>query len=281
MGLLRCQETQGAFDFTPKPATRPTGRSDYEERRAARIERQKARAERLHRVAESRHARAREIGSHIPMGQPILLNHHSEKRHRADIRRIDANMRASIEAAEGAKVAERRARSAERNRSISSDDPEAVRRLKEKLVELERTQERMKAGNKALRAGKSDADIAKAAGVPVEKVYKLREKDFAGRVGFPDFAIKNNSAEIRRVKQRIEELQKQATTPARATERVGDVELREEDNRVKLIFPGKPSDAVRAELKGAGFHWSPSAGAWQRLASNQAWYHARRIALTQ
>jgi hypothetical protein len=271
VGLLRCQDAQIGLDFTPKPATRPLGRSDYEERRAARIERQKARAERLQRVAESRHARAREIGSHIPFGQPILIGHHSEKRHRAAIRKIDANMRASIEAAKGAEVAERRARSAERNTSISSDDPEAVRRLKEKLAELEHTQERMVAGNKALRAGKSDAEIARVTGLSVERAAKLHEKDFAGRVGFPDFALKNNNAEIRRVKARIAELQTQASTPVRATEHIGNVEIREQDKRVQMIFPGKPADHVRAELKGAGFRWSPTSGAW---------YHARRIAST-
>jgi hypothetical protein len=52
----------------------------------------------------------------------------------------------------------------------------------------------------------------------------------------------------------------------------------EADNRVKLTFPGKPSDAVRSELKSSGFRWAPSEGVWQRNAGSTATYHAERIA---
>ena len=37
-----------------------------------------------------------------------------------------------------------------------------------------------------------------------------------------------------------------------------------EDNRVQLLFPAKPSEKVRRELKRHGFRWARSAGAWQR-----------------
>ena len=47
--------------------------------------------------SESCYKRASTIGAMIPMGQPILINHYSEKRHRKDIERIDSNMRKSIE----------------------------------------------------------------------------------------------------------------------------------------------------------------------------------------
>ena len=32
----------------------------------------------------------------------------------------------------------------------------------------------------------------------------------------------------------------------------------------RISFPAKPSDAIRALLKGAGFRWSPSGGFWWR-----------------
>src|SRR6516162_1915266 len=32
----------------------------------------------------------------------------------------------------------------------------------------------------------------------------------------------------------------------------------------RITFPARPSDAIRAMLKGAGFRWSPSAGCWWR-----------------
>lgn len=34
-------------------------------------------------------------------------------------------------------------------------------------------------------------------------------------------------------------------------------------NRVRLFFPGKPTEDVRARLKGWGFRWTPSLGCWQ------------------
>ncbi len=35
-------------------------------------------------------------------------------------------------------------------------------------------------------------------------------------------------------------------------------------NRVQIVFPGKPEEAVRAVLKQNGFRWARSEGAWQR-----------------
>jgi hypothetical protein len=45
-----------------------------------------------------------------------------------------------------------------------------------------------------------------------------------------------------------------------------------------MIFPGKPSEEIRTELKRNGFRWSPMAGAWQRMPSTWAWTLAREIA---
>lgn len=47
--------------------------------------------------AEGSYERATSISSMIPMGQPILIGHHSEARHRRDLKRIDSSMRKSVE----------------------------------------------------------------------------------------------------------------------------------------------------------------------------------------
>jgi len=77
----------------------------YERKQEAKRERLLAAAERAEAQSEAAYKRAdmREEVSGIPFGQPILVGHHSEGRHRAAIRRADNAMRASIEADKRAK----------------------------------------------------------------------------------------------------------------------------------------------------------------------------------
>ena len=99
--------------------------------------------------------------------------------------------------------------------------------------------------------------------------------------GWPSYETTNLSANIRRIQQRIEALEKQAAAPTPAVQLVestaGEIEIRTQDNRTQILFPGKPSEAVRSKLKASGFRWAPSAEAWQRMASNGAQYQAERI----
>lgn len=219
------------------------------------------------------------------MGQPILVGHHSERRHRRDIAKIDSSMRKGIEADNRSKELAARAASVG-TAGISSDDPEAVRKLKVELNGLRVDQDRMKLGNALIRkhakAG-ADAQVAALMGAGFsEKLSRSAlEKDFAGRIGFPAYAITNNGANIRRIEKRIEELIAKESTPARApisgsTSDGMTFTIREnkDANRTQIEFGGKPSEAIRAKLKSAGFHWSPTEGVWQRQISNGAWYHA-------
>lgn len=47
--------------------------------------------------------------------------------------------------------------------------------------------------------------------------------------------------------------------------------------RVQIHFPGKPDEAMRAQLKGAGWRWSPSNSAWQRMDTDASVASAKRI----
>lgn len=60
------------------------------------------------RSAEA-YAKREAIQSMIPPGQPIIVGHHSERRHRGDIRRMDSYMAASISEDEKAEYWQRRA----------------------------------------------------------------------------------------------------------------------------------------------------------------------------
>jgi hypothetical protein len=124
-------------------------RDDYEQKKAARIDRLNERAENKARESDRLHAEAQRAASAIPFGQPILVGHHSEKRDRNYRARFGRKYEKSFELQKEAEELESRAAAAESNTAISSDDPQAVAKLKEKLAGMEAQQARMKAINKA------------------------------------------------------------------------------------------------------------------------------------
>lgn len=166
---------------------------------------------------------------------------------------------------------------------IMSDDKDALAKLTAKLEKLEKHQATMKAANAAVRmkdTTKGDAKL-KEMGYTDEEIKQLRTPDFCGRIGYPDYEMKNNNANIRRIKERIAALEKEAQ---RATENTGPVkgdgyELVENTDmgRIQFIFDGKPDDYTRALLKENGFRWAPSQGAWQRMLNDNGRSAARRV----
>lgn len=164
--------------------------------------------------------------------------------------------------------------------SISSDDPQAVEKLEAKLAALEKHQELMKAANVAIRMKdptEGDAKLAELGYTP-EDIAKLREPDFCGRIGYPAYLLQNNNANIRRIRGRIEELKKRTeNTPEGWEFDGGRVVVNTTENRLQIIFDGKPDADIRTELKGEGFRWAPSQGAWQRQLTDNAMRAARRL----
>ena len=164
---------------------------------------------------------------------------------------------------------------------ISSDDPQALAKLEAKLGKLEKHQELMKAANAAIRMKdkeKGDKRLAELGYTP-EEIAELRAPDFAGRIGYPAYALQNNNANIRRIRERVEELKKRQTEPAPEGWEFdgGQVVVNTDENRLQIIFDGKPDADLRAELKSEGFRWAPSQGAWQRQLTDNAFRAARRI----
>lgn len=266
------------------------GRRDYAERRASRVSRLEARADRARAEGNARIAGADRIASMIPMGQPILVGHHSERRARKDAERIHSGLTRGFAKLGEAEALERRAAAAESNRAISSDNPDAVTELTAKRDRLAANVEQAKAINSAIRKagtvakrqGKPLAEVATPAlvalGLSAGAAADALTPDCFGHLGAAPYMLTNWGSEIRRLNARIAILTARAAAPEREPETIGAVTICEEENRVQLRFPGKPGDSVRTELKRAGFRWAPSEGAWQRHASAQAWYEARRIA---
>lgn len=107
-----------------------------------RVDRLESRAGRQEAKAEQRHASFRQIADHIPLGQPILLGHHSQARAERDVRRMGSHMDASVEhqeRADDARAAARSAQDSQRHRHNPVTVANRVERLAADVRRLERT----------------------------------------------------------------------------------------------------------------------------------------------
>jgi hypothetical protein len=254
----------------------PIGREDYTERKENRINRFEERAAAAMGEARTQRKKARDIGGGIPLGQPILVGHHSEAHARADMNRINNAMSKAAEAGGKAAYYQDKADAASNNRAISGDNPEAVKLYQEKLAKLEAAQERMKAVNKAF--AKGDGAL-KALGFTDEQIAKMKS-DIPSyeRKPYPAWALSNNSAEIRRIKAKISELGRlDVLEDETMTFPGGELRISSGTNRVQFIFDGKPAGDIRGLLKSCGFHWAPSEMAWQRQRTVQAINESKRL----
>ncbi|MBB6108666.1 protein of unknown function [Mucilaginibacter lappiensis] len=251
---------------------------DFEQRRERRINNAKNRAIKNEQEAECLYQTAKKQASFIPMGQPILIGHHSEKRDRNFRERIHNTFGKSFEKSEKAEYYAEKAESIENNTAIFSDDPNALAKLTKQLTDLKEIQEFMKAANKCIK--KQDKEAFLKLNYGIEKLWEqLSTGDYLRRLRFAPFKLTNNGSNIRRIEQRIEQLKKQQTKVT-TDKTINGLCIFEntEANRLQLIFEDKPSPEIRQQLKANGFRWSPTEGAWQRHISNYALYSAERIA---
>ena len=109
-------------------------------------ERREARAARLKEWAGKREAKAeagfqavRDLADRIPLGQPILVGHHSEAHARRDQDRIHSGMRRAVDNQDTAKAMRQKAANIENaaDRAIYSDDPDAREQLERRIADLE------------------------------------------------------------------------------------------------------------------------------------------------
>lgn len=169
-------------------------------------------------------------------------------------------------------------------RPVMAGDSDAIQRLQAKIADAEAVQERMKACNAAIRKHAKEGKEAQVKalfylGIDEPRAYKLLQPDFCGRIGFADFELTNNNANIRRMKQRLEGIERNHNT--RDTEQAGDNATYHDcpaENRIRLFFPGKPDERVRSRLKSSGFRWTPTLGCWQAYRNPNTLEVARAVA---
>lgn len=249
---------------------------DFEQRRQKRIENAEKRAAKNTAESDRLWEQADKMSSVIPMGQPILVGHHSEKSDRRYRGKIDGVRRKSIEAMDKSSYYSGKAESIKSNDAISSDDHNALEKLEAKLKGLEECADFMKKANVFIKK-KNREGFLKLPMASEEMWNELTSGRF-GSIGFEHFKFSNNSAERRRIKQRIIGLKSQTNKPAvdRVIHGVRLLENRDA-NRLQIIFEGKPSRETIDKLKQGGFRWSPTMGAWQRHVNQSAYNFAKNL----
>lgn len=213
------------------------------------------RAERAERKAASLRATGEGLlqassdeAQQIPLGQPILVGHHSEKKHRAHLARLNSKTRKGVELLRASENVGRG------GVAVLANDPEIVVALRAKVAKLEEERATKKAFN------------------------KKRRKE--GLEALPAYVLSNLGANIRATKKRLAAAIEMADAKHVELEFEGFDYIEDPELvRVQLNFDGRPSGEDRKVLKAHGFRWAPSLGVWQRQLNGAGRYAAKQVAL--
>lgn len=234
-------------------------------------ERRERRADRLREWATKREVKAagaskaaHAICDNIPLGQPILVGHHSQKRAMRDQDRIHGYFRKSFESAALAKSMASRAAEIDRQAecSIYSDDDDALENMKARIVELEAERDRMKFINAEIRKGKGYIERIAATGAPITDRETKSLMDVAkyqpyyckdGAPCFPPYALSNITGNIARNKKRLPELEARAAQRERVNEALAEDRAEEAEERKASDYYGSSTPYTIQEQYDAAF----------------------------
>ena len=86
--------------------------------------------------------------------------------------------------------------------------------------------------------------------------------------------LTNNNANIRRMKERLVELQRKEAASGQEMQSLnfsgGEIQSDFQEDRIRILYPGKPDAATIGNLKRSGFRWSPTKNGWQRQLTPNA-----------
>lgn len=237
------------------------------------IEKRREWAEKATVRATAAHQASDRLVENIPFGQPILVGHHSEGRHRRTIERSRNLMFKMVEENKLAEHHESKASGLENqlDRCIFSDDDNAVEAIQERIDANEAKRERMKKVNTLYRKGNA-AGLAEL-GYNLETLReKLKTAYSWCQQPYPAYELQNLGARITRDKKRIESIKMQNARKERAEAAGGVVIVRGNRGYAQVTFAEKPEYSVIRALKDAGFYWS--GGSWfgttEKLPENVA-----------
>jgi hypothetical protein len=200
----------------------------------------------------------------IPMGQPILVGHHSEKRHRRTLDRSWNAMGKSVALSAKADMHESKAANLENllDKAIFSDDDDATEALEARIAANEAKREQMKVVNKLYKKG--DAAGLAALGLDFAQLQaKLAALGaYFGQAPHMPFELTNLGARIRSDKERLVAVKRQQERTAKAEAAPNGVTIEKSRDGVycSISFAEKPERSILTALKAAGFHWGR--GSW-------------------
>lgn len=155
---------------------------------------------------------------------------------------------------------------AQLDRSIFSDDTDAIKALEARIAEREAERDRYKRYNATCKAaakrGESRGDLSILSEVQKQELATLL-RVCAYQVGpggsFPGYVLSDLGASIRRDRERIEEIRARQALQSRVDSSIAGVVI-DGGEWVRVTFAEKPERAVLEALREAGFRWG--GGSW-------------------
>lgn len=238
------------------------------ERLEAKLEKREEWADKAKARSAARFNSAHKLADQIPLGQPILVGHHSERHARRDAERIHSNMDKGVAEAKLADHHTSKASglSIQLDRSVFSDDSDAIEQLEARAAETEAKAEKYSAINKAWRKSKGDLAMLVGTGLVSQKLAETISETMrlCPWLKVP-LDTTNLRAAVRRDRERIEEVKARLARAAKA-EASGGVSIETHGEYVRVTFAEKPEKEILDALRAAGFRWGD--GSWTGRKEN-------------
>lgn len=156
-----------------------------------------------------------------------------------------------------------------------------IDRYKAELAAMQKNHELMKEGNKRIKvASKTGEDLTDY----LINTFGIQPHMISWSMKF-GFGLSNNNANMKRVEERIKELEakesiKNENPVTKYTFEGGTLITNYEIDRLQIIFDSRPSSTELNEWKSKGlnsYNWSPSNMAWQRKITANALWSVKRM----
>ena len=161
-----------------------------------------------------------------------------------------------------------------------------IEQLKQEVKQLQELQSQMNdstvnSRKKGINHKQALEALAESRGFNIECISKILMPDFAGRIGYPSYALTNNNARINDKCNRIAQLTKKEERAEQGNKTFqingGECIINYDADRIQLVFGQKPEPETITSLKKSGFKWSPTNQAWQRMITRDTVFTVNHI----